>query len=150
MKIQAKVFLPGDVARALDEVARRTRRSKSEIMVAALASYLSPDSAEATEAAVTRRLDRMSRQIERLERDVVISNEAVALFVRTWLRNAPSMSSPDNQAAIDMARERYARFVETLARRLSTGKLLREEVAMDHAGEIPVTNQEARGREPSK
>lgn len=135
MKVQAKVFLPGDVARALDEAARRMRRSKSEIMVAALASYLSPDSAEATEAAVTRRLDRMSRQIERLERDVTISNEAVALFVRTWLRNAPSMSSADDQVAIDVGRERYARFVETLARRISTGKFLREEVAIDHAGD---------------
>ena len=133
MKVQAKVFLPGEVARALDEVARRTRRSKSEIMVAALASYLSPDSAEATEAAVTRRLDRMSRQIERLERDVTISNEAVALFVRTWLRNAPSMNSSDDQAAVDIGRERYARFVETLARRLSTGKLLRDDVAIDHS-----------------
>ena len=131
MKIQAKVFLPGDVARALDDAARRMRRSKSEIMVAALAAYLSPDGAEATEAAVTRRLDRMSRQIERLERDVTISNEAVALFVRTWLRNAPSMSSADDQAAIDVGRERYMRFVETLARRLSTGRLLRNEVAQD-------------------
>jgi predicted transcriptional regulator len=131
MKVQAKVFLPGDIARVLDEAARRMRRSKSEIMVAALASYLSPDGAEANEAAVTRRLDRMSRQMERLERDVTISNEAVALFVKTWLRNAPVMSSVDNQAAIDVGRERYARFVETLARRLSTGRLLRNEVAQD-------------------
>jgi predicted transcriptional regulator len=137
MKVQAKVFLPGDVARALDDAARRTRRSKSEIMVAALASYLSPDGAEATEAAVTRRLDRMSRQIERLERDVTISNEAVALFVRTWLRNAPAMSAADDQAAIDVARERYGRFVETLGRRLSTGKLLRDEVASDHVAARP-------------
>lgn len=131
MKVQAKVFLPGDVARALAEVARRTRRSKSEIMVAALASYLSPDSAEATEAAVTRRLDRMSRQIERLERDVTISNEAVALFIRTWLRNAPTIGSGEEQLAADVGRERYARFIETLARRLGTGRLLRDEVAMD-------------------
>lgn len=135
MKVQAKVFLPGDIGRALDEAARRMRRSKSEIMVAALASYLSPDGADATEAAVTRRLDRMSRQIERLERDVTISNEAVALFVRTWLRNTPSMSSADDQVAIDVGRERYVRFVETLARRISTGKLLREEVAIDHTGD---------------
>jgi hypothetical protein len=131
MKVQAKVFLPGDVARALDDAARRMRRSKSEIMVAALASYLSPDGAEATEAAMTRRLDRMSRQIERLERDVTISNEAVALFVRTWLRNVPMSASSDDQAAADVGRERYARFVDTLARRLSAGRLLRDEVAMD-------------------
>ncbi len=132
MKVQAKVFLPGEVARALDEAARRMRRSKSEIMVAALAAYLSPDGAEATEAAMTRRLDRMSRQLERLERDITISNEAVALFVRTWLRNAPSISSADDQAAIDVGRERYARFVETLARRLTGGRLLRDQVLDDH------------------
>jgi len=131
MKVQAKVFLPGEVARALDDAARRMRRSKSEIMVAALASYLSPDGAEATEAAVTRRLDRMSRQMERLERDLTISNEAVALFVRTWLRNTPPMTPSDDQATLDLGRERYARYVEALGRRLSGGQLLRDQVAAD-------------------
>jgi hypothetical protein len=131
MKVQAKVFLPGEVARALDDAARRMRRSKSEIMVAALASYLSPDGPEATEAAVTRRLDRMSRQMERLERDLTISNEAVALFVRTWMRNAPSIASSEDQAASDLGRERYARFVQALGRRLSGGQLLRDQVATD-------------------
>jgi len=128
MKIQAKVFLPGEVARSLDEAARRMRRSKSEIMVAALASYLSPDGAEATEAAVTRRLDRMSRQIERLERDITISNEAVALFVRTWLRNTPAISRSEDHVAVDQGRERYGRFVEALGRILGEGKLLRDQV----------------------
>ncbi len=136
MKVQAKVFLPGDVARALDEAARRMRRSKSEIMVAALASYLSPDGAQATEAAITRRLDRMSRQIERLERDVTISNEAVALFVRTWLRNTPSMAGSDDLAAADVGRERYSRFIEALGRILSEGRLLREQVAADKPAAI--------------
>ncbi len=135
MKVQAKVFLPGEVARTLDEAARRMRRSKSEIMVAALTSYLSPDGAEATEAAVTRRLDRMSRQIERLERDLTISNEAVALFVRTWLRNAPAMAGSDDQAASDLGRERYARYIETLGRRLKGGLLLKDQVAMDEPTE---------------
>jgi hypothetical protein len=135
MKVQAKVFLPGDVARALDEAARRMRRSKSEIMVAALASYLSPDGAEATEAAMTRRLDRMSRQLERLERDVTISNEAVALFVRTWLRNTPAMADANERAVNDLGRERYGRFIETLARRLSGGHLLRDLVADDPAAD---------------
>jgi len=139
MKVQAKVFLPSDVARALDEAARRTRRSKSEIMVAALASYLSPDSAEATEAAVTRRLDRINRQIERLERDLTITNEALALFVRTWLRNSPALQTADDQVSSDLGRERYARFLEVLARRLSSGRLLRDEVRQDVQGEAAQT-----------
>lgn len=134
MKVQAKVFLPGEVARALDEAARRMRRSKSEIMVAALASYLSPDGAEATEAAMTRRLDRISRQIERLERDITISNEAVALFVRTWLRNAPALPAVDDSVAGDLGRERYARFLEALGRRISKGRFLYQEVGADVVG----------------
>jgi predicted transcriptional regulator len=128
MKVQAKVFLPGDVARVLDEAARRMRRSKSEIMVAALASYLSPDSAEANEAAVTRRLDRMSRQIERLERDVTISNEAVALFVKAWLTATPALAEADQRAQNAKGQERYAGFLDALSRRIAAGRLLRTEV----------------------
>lgn len=135
MKIQTKVFLPGDTVRALDEAAKRLRRSKSEIVRAAVASFLSPDGAEVGEASITRRLDRMSRQIERLERDVTISNEAVALYIKTWMRQLPVSVSQDDQAAADLGRQRYARFVSSLARRLALGKLLRDEVLHEGAAE---------------
>ncbi len=130
-KIQVKVFLQGDLVRALDETARRTRKPKSEIVRAAVASYLSPDSADAKEAAIVRRLDRMSRQLERLERDLTISNEAIALYVKTWLRTVPPAQSSDSREAIDSGRERDARFIEALGRRLSIGGFLRDEVALD-------------------
>ena len=43
---------------------------KTQIIEAALASFLSPDSAEQSEgAAIVRRLDPLTRSIERLERD---------------------------------------------------------------------------------
>lgn len=131
-KIQVKVFLPGDVVRTLDEAARRLRKPKSEIVRAAVASYLSADSAEVGEGAVNRRLDRLSRQVERLERDVTISNETMALYVRTWLRSVPATRAADDQAAVDAGRERYTRFIESLARRLSTGRLLHDEVSAEH------------------
>ena len=131
--IETKVYLPGDVVRSLDETARRTRRSKSEIVRAAVASYLSPDGPEALEAALARRLDRISRQVDHLERDLTISNETLALYVRTWLRNVPSLAAADDAAASDLSRERYARFIEALARRLSAGKLLSDEIRRDDA-----------------
>jgi predicted transcriptional regulator len=131
MKIQTKVFLPGDIVRALDEASRRLRKPKSEIVRAAIASYLSPDGAEAGEAAVTRRLDRMSRQIERLERDMTISNEAIALYVKTWMKSVPQVASGDEQAAAALGRERYGRFVDMLARRLSLGQRLHDEVSVE-------------------
>ena len=81
MKIPTKVFLPPDTIRKLDALSERSGRGKSEITRAAIESYLSPDSAEAAEAAMTRRLDRMARQLDRIERDVTIVTEAVAAFV---------------------------------------------------------------------
>ncbi len=63
-----------------------------------IASFLSPDSAEQSEAAIVRRLDRLTRSLERLERDPEITTEALALFVRFWLTTTPPLPD-DSQAA---------------------------------------------------
>ena len=83
------------------------------------------------EAALARRLDRMTRQIERLERHVTISNEALALFVRFWLTNTPPLPDTAQAAAQAKGRERYDGFVEALGRRLARGRTLADEVSRD-------------------
>jgi predicted transcriptional regulator len=128
VKVQTKVFLAHDLSLALNAAARRMKRSKSEIAQAAIASYLSPDGNEATEAALVRRLDRISRTLERLERDVTISNEATALFVKAWLTATPSLGAGDQKAQTAKGQERYAGFLAALSRRLASGRLLRAEV----------------------
>lgn len=132
MKVQTKVFLARDLSLALDAAARRMKRSKSEIVQAAVAAYLSADGDEAVEAAVTRRLDRMTREIERLARDLTIANEAIALFVKAWLTATPSLAAGDQKAQNAKGQERYAGFLEALSRRLASGKLLRNDILEDH------------------
>ena len=132
MKVQTKVFLARDLSLALDAAARRMKRSKSEIVQAAVAAYLSADGDEAAEAAVTRRLDRMTREIERLARDLTIANEAIALFVKAWLTATPSLAAGDQKAQNAKGQERYAGFLEALSRRLASGKLLRNDILEDH------------------
>ena len=100
-------------------------------MEAALASFLSPDASERLEGALGRRLDRLVRQVERLERNVTISNEALALFVRFWLTTTPSLPDGAHQAAQAKGRERYEGFVDALGRRLAKGRTLAEEIAQD-------------------
>ncbi|CAN5380296.1 hypothetical protein BH10PSE4_BH10PSE4_45980 [soil metagenome] len=104
MKIPTKVFLTSDTIRVLDDRARRTKRQKSEIVRTAVEAYLSPDSVEAGEAALFRRLDRMSRQLDRLERDVTIANEAIGLFVKTWLKVTPAMSASKTEQPVRRGR----------------------------------------------
>lgn len=137
MKVQTKVFLARDLSLALDAASRRMRRSKSEIVQAAVAAYLSPDGEEASEAAVTRRLDRISREIERLERDVTISNEAIGLFVKAWLTATPSLAAGDQKAQSAKGHERYVGFLDALSRRLASGRLLRGEIFEEREGEEP-------------
>ena len=59
----------------------------------------------------------MTRQIERLERHVDISNETLALFVRFWLTSTPPLPDTAQPAAQAKGRERYEGFVEALGRR---------------------------------
>jgi hypothetical protein len=134
VKVQTKVFLARDLSLALDAASRRMRRSKSEIVQAAVAAYLSPDGDEMAEAAVTRRLDRMTREMERLARDLTISNEAIALFVKAWLTATPSLSGGDLRAQNAKGQERYVGFLEALSRRLASGRLLSGEVGKEQEG----------------
>jgi hypothetical protein len=133
MKERLSVYLDPPVMRALIDYADRRGRSKSLVAEAAIASFLSPDAAERQEATFARRLDRLSRQIERLERDVGISVEALALFVRFWLTTTPALPEQAQAAARAKGTERYDAFVEALGRRLSKGPTLLREVSLDVA-----------------
>jgi predicted transcriptional regulator len=82
MKEQFTAYLEPDLMQALTQYAERRDKPKSLVAEAAIAAFLSPDAAERQEATLARRLDRITRQMERLERDVGISVETVALFIR--------------------------------------------------------------------
>lgn len=83
------------------------------------------------EAALARRLDRMTHAIERLERHGTIGNEALALFVRFWLTSVPPLPDSAQPAAQAKGREHYEGFVEALGRRLAKGKSLADEIARE-------------------
>lgn len=118
MKSKHTFRLSPAVARQLAELAIRKRVSQAEIVEAALVSLLSPDGSERMEAAFSRRIDRVLRQLEKLDRNVEVGNEALALFVRFWLTANPPLPDAAVAAAHAKGRDRYEGFVEALARRL--------------------------------
>ena len=131
MRTKATFRLPPDLTRRLADYAARKRVSQAVVVEAALQSYLSPDGPERLEAALARRLDRLSRASERLERHVTIGNEALALFVRFWLTSTPALTETSQTAAQAKGRERYQSFVETLGRRLAQSRSFVDEVVSD-------------------
>src|SRR6266508_537577 len=135
MRTKHTFRLPPDLATQLADYAARKRVPQALVVETALASLLSPDGADRLEAALARRLDRMTRQIQTLERHVTITTEALALFVRFWLTSTPPLPDTAQAAAQTNGRARYDGFVEALGRRLARGRTLADEVVKDIAAE---------------
>ncbi|MFG1352569.1 CopG family transcriptional regulator [Xanthobacter autotrophicus] len=128
-KAQISVYLDPTTMGLLADYAARRDQPQSLIAEAAIASFLSPDAAEQREAAVAKRLDQLDRRMARLERDLSISVETLAVFVRFWLSTTPALPEPAAQATRAKAGERYEVFVAALGRRLAKGPRLAQEIA---------------------
>ena len=132
-KQRLSVYLEPAVMEQLVEHAARRDHSRSLVAEAAIESFLSPDAAERQEAVIAKRLDQLDRRLTRLERDLGISVETLAVFVRFWLTTTPALPEPAAQAARAKAGERYDAFVSTLGRRLAKGPKLRQEISEEVA-----------------
>lgn len=130
-KKRLSAYLDPDVMNELGDYAAKRDISLSLIAEAAIASFLSPDADERKEAAVTRRLDQIDRRIQRVERDVGIATETLALFIRFWLTSTPALPESAQAEARAKGLQRYDGFVDALGRRLSKGPRLRQEIPDD-------------------
>jgi DNA-binding transcriptional MocR family regulator len=131
MRHRMNVYFPPELLKQIADLADRKKLSRSAIVEAAVASFLSPDGADRREAAFARRLDRLSRQVQRLERNLGIAIETLALFVRFWLTITPPLSPDADRAAQLKGRQRYEGFVEALGQRLQKGQSLLREIPED-------------------
>lgn len=129
MKSRLNCYFDPKLADRLSELAVRQGVHRSQLVEAAVASFLSPDALDRREAAYVRRLDRLSRQLERVERDLTIAIEAQALFVRFWLSVTLPVPADQQAAAKAQGAHRYQGYIETLGRRLQRGDSLVREIS---------------------
>ena len=127
-RARLNIFVEPEHAKRLEDMAVHRGVSKSSVIAAALASFLSPDAMDQREAAMAKRLDRLSRQFDRLERDQGILIETVALYIRYFLTVSLPVPEGQQDAARAQGRARYAQFIEQLARHIQRGRSLVREV----------------------
>lgn len=130
-KAQLSIYLDPETFGSLEAFAKRQGKPKSLVAEAAIASFLSPDDGDRREAAIAKRLDRIVRVLERLERNDTVTLETIALFIRFWLTSTPALPEHSNPAARAKGAERYDRFIEALGRRLSSGSTMLNEVTIE-------------------
>lgn len=128
IRTRLNIFIEPDHAKRLDQIAAHKGVSKSAVIAAALASFLSPNAADQREVAAGKRLDRLSRQFDRLERDQNILIETISLYVRYFLTVSVPIPESQQDAVRAQGRARYAQFIEQLARHLQRGRSLVRDV----------------------
>ena len=120
--VQHYLKLPRDLSERLNEAARGPGVFKSAIMATAIAAWLDRKGTDELEARFGRRLDRISNQLARIERNGRVELESLALFVRYMLTvNAPLPEA--DEAARAIGRDRFVAFVERVGRHLAKGRL---------------------------
>ncbi len=145
-RARLNIFIEPDHAKRLDDLAALRGVSKSAVIAAALASFLAPESMDKREAVITKRMDRLSRQFDRLERDQSILIETLALYIRYFLTVSLPIPEGQQEVARAQGRVRYAQFIEQLARHVQRGRSLVREV---HEEVEPNASGEAATDDPS-
>lgn len=130
-RTRMNVYFDPDLLAQVEALALRRQVSKSAIVEAAVASFLSGDTAGRLEAAMSRRLDRLGRQVGALDEDLAVLGETVSLFVNIWFASTPPQPESAQAAARAKGAERFARFMQTLGRRLATGDRFLKELSRD-------------------
>lgn len=130
-RTRMNVYFNPELLAQVEALALRRQVSKSAIIEAAVASFLSGDSAEKLEAAMSRRLDKLGRQIDGLDEDLAVLGETVSLFVQFWLLVTPPVPDSAQASAKAKGAERFKGFLLTLGKRLATGDRFLKELSRD-------------------
>ena len=130
-RTRMNVYFDPELLKQVESLSLRRQVSKSAIVEAAVASFLSGDTSDRLEAAMSRRLDKIGRQIGTLDEDLAVLGETLSLFVHFWLTMTPPLPDSAKQSARIKGNERFEGFMQNLGRRLATGDRFLKELSRD-------------------
>jgi hypothetical protein len=120
-RVRYQLFLAKELSERFEALASGPGASKSSILAAALGAFINRRGAGELEEKFAARLDRMSSQLTRIERNSEVGLESFALFVRYMLAvNAPL--AEEDEVARAIGRDRFAAFVARVGQQLAAGR----------------------------
>ncbi len=140
MKPRLNIHVRQVLFEKVETLAKQPGQTKSAVVEAALLEFFSRKAEERYDGALIRRLDRLTRQYDQLDRNLSVTSETIALFVRFYLTVAPPMGHVDQDAARALGKERFDYFILQLARRLAGGKNMIRDVLEEVRAKEEVLN----------
>jgi len=104
---------------------------QTDVVEAALQGFFSDERNDQRDATIIRRLEHVSRQVSRLERNDLVLTETIVLALRFMFSITPPLAPGDRKAALALSARRFEDFTDRLARQLSSGRRILEEALED-------------------
>jgi hypothetical protein len=97
-----------------------------------------------------RRLDRLGRELGRVQRDVEILSEAFGIWVKLWFAHTPSVAEDARRAARASAEARYAQYVQHVTEQYARGSRFVDDLPREPLGDEEELAAAARAGEPGE
>jgi hypothetical protein len=128
-KRRLEVHLDPELNKWLDDVAKKPGVSKSAIASAALKDYLDHGGRAYVDPAIIARMNKVSSQLARVERNQIVLLETMGLYIAHALGvSGVLIPEEDRQRVRTIGADRFAKFVEHVGKRLASEKNLTREV----------------------
>ena len=111
---------------------KRVNATESSVIESALKEYFD-DSKDMK--LLLRRLDRIGRYLNRLERDINATAEALAVYVQLWFAHTPRIGDNEKDAARQEAWNQYQKFVDYVANQMAGGHRFVDDLIQDVVGD---------------
>ncbi|MER8961091.1 CopG family transcriptional regulator [Mesorhizobium sp. M0701] len=105
----------------LENLSRNPSTTKSAIVAHAVEAFIKRRGENELDHRYGKRLDRLSRDLGHVRRDVEMILESLALFIRFSITLHAHTPVPD-KATQAIAQERFEKFVEQVGRQIASGK----------------------------
>ncbi len=114
-KTRHQLYLPLDLSRQLDAMAKSQKRARSDLLAEIAAWYLTRRLATNTDDRVSAKLDEIERSIEKIDSETVIMSHSLSRFIRHQLIYAAALPAPGKDAEA-LGEKRYQAFLDSVAR----------------------------------
>lgn len=125
MKTELRIRLDAALAEELEALAQKPGVSKSAILEDALRAYLDHHASRELDERLWVRLEQISSQLKRQQRDLHILQEGFGLYLRYEFIATAAVADGD-EAARAIGHQRFLSYVRELGRRLAHAKSFRD------------------------
>ena len=133
-RVRVQAYVEPELARRLVQRRMTMGASESGIVRSSIVEYL--DGSSDSEL-LLRRLDRLGRADERLQRDLALLSESFGAFLLTWFAHTPALPEDAKALARATAERRYQQLIEHVGQRFSGGHRFLDELPHESIADAP-------------